>query len=548
MNVTNDKGKRKDMMTHFRQSSSGSVPRVRFTVQWLFSLILIATGLSSGAGASTSNGVFDVHAYGAVGDAKTLDTKALQAAIDACAQSGGGRVVIAGGTFLSGTLVLKSHVILDVEAGATLLGSTKLVDYPIHIAALRSYTDNYTDKSLIYAEKQENIGITGHGVIDGQGGDKAFQEKPFKQRPFLIRVIDCRNVVVSGVTLQNAAMWTHHYLGCENVLIDGITVHGWSNDNNDGVDIDSCEKVRIANCNTNTVDDGICLKSTADRPCRCVTVTNCVVRSYRNGIKCGTESNGGFQDIAISNCAIYDTDGSGIALEMVDGGDLTRVNVSGITMRNVRGGIFVRLGNRARPIINGGDKPKIGSINDVVIRDVQATGVSAVGCSITGLPGHPVQNITLENIHLRYSGGGSAASIKRDVPEQSAQYPEYSMFGQLPAYGFYVRHAENVRFQHFDLMFEESDPRPAIVCDDVRDLDLQDVKAKIAPTAPACFQLKNVADSLIHDCRPGASDVPFVQLDGPQTDRIRLWNNDLDRMKETVRSGKEVRKQAIEIR
>ena len=317
-----------------------------------FAMLLILAGPLSQATAATA-GVFDVHAYGAKGDGKTLDTKAIQDAIDACSTSGGGRVVLSGGAFLSGTLILKSHVILDIEAGAILLGSTKLVDYPAHVPTLRSYTDNYTDKSLIYAEKQENIGIIGQGAIDGQGGNKAFQRKPYKQRPYLIRVIECRNVVVRGVTLRNSAMWTHHYLGCENVLIDGLTVQGHVNGNNDGVDVDSCEKVRIANCNINTLDDGICLKSTADRPCRYVTVTNCVVRSLCNGIKCGTESNGGFQDITISNCAVYDTGLAGVALEMVDGGDLERVCVSGITMRNARGGIFVRLGNRARPIIDG---------------------------------------------------------------------------------------------------------------------------------------------------------------------------------------------------
>jgi polygalacturonase len=511
----------------------------RRQVQLFVMVLILAVPLSQTA-AGTTTGIFDVHVYGAKGDGKTLDTQAIQDAIDACSTSGGGRVVLAGGAFLSGTLVLKSHVILDVEAGATLLGSTKLADYPAHVPAFRSYTDHYTDKSLIYAERQENIGIMGEGAIDGQGGDKAFQRKPYKQRPYLIRVIECRNVVVRGVTLRNSAMWTQHYLGCENVLIDGLTVQGHVNGNNDGVDIDSSEKVRIANCYFNTLDDCICLKATGNRPSRYVTVNNCIVRSLCNGIKLGTESNGGFQDITISNCAIYDTTLAGIALEMVDGGALERVSVSGITMKNARGGIFVRLGNRARPITEGGEKPKMGSMKDLVIRDVLATGVSATGCSVTGLAGHPVQNITLENIHIRYHGGGSAVSIHRDIPELASVYPEYLMFGQLPAYGFYIRHAENVRFQHLDLAFEKDDPRPAFVCDDVQDLDLQDVKAKIAPSAPAYYLLKNVADALIHDCRPAVGDVPFVQLDGPQTGRIRLWNNDLSRMKQKVRISEDV--------
>jgi polygalacturonase len=504
----------------------------RFLITVLLAAIPFAQAM-----ADATTGVFDVRAYGAAGDGKKLDTKAIQDAVDACARCGGGRVVLPGGTFLSGTIVLKSNVNLDLEAGATLLGSTDLADYPAHVQSLRSYTDNYTEKSLIYAEKQENVSITGLGTIDGQGGDKAFLEKPWKQRPYLLRIIECKNVTVRGVKLRNSPMWTQHYLGCEGVLIDGITVDSLVNGNNDGIDIDSCEKVRVANCNINSIDDGICLKATTDRPCRYVTVTNCVIRGLCNGIKCGTESNGGFQDITVSNCAIYDTPLAGIALEMVDGGDCERIVVSGITMKNVPGGIFVRLGNRARPISPQGTPPKIGSMKDIIIRDVQAVGVSAVGCSITGQPDHPVRNITLENIRITYAGGGAADSVKRSVPEQSANYPEYGMFGQLPAYGFYVRHAENVRMQHVDLSFEKDDPRPAIVGDDVQDLDFQDVKAKVAGAAPAYFLLRNVADAIIHDCRPAMGDIPFVQLEGPQTERIRLWSNDLSRTKEKARLG-----------
>jgi polygalacturonase len=500
-------------------------------------IVCVAAAPFCRASADTTLGVYDVRAYGAKGDGKTLDTKAIQDAIEDCKKTGGGRVVLAGGTFLSGTIVLKSNVHLDVEAGATLLGSTDLANYPSHVASLRSYTDNYTEKSLIYAEKQENVSITGPGTIDGQGGDKAFLEKPWKQRPYLMRIVECKNVAVRNVKLRNSAMWTHHYLGCDGVLIDGVTVDSLVNGNNDGIDIDSCEKVRVANCNINSIDDGICLKATTDRPCRYVTVTNCVIRSLCNGIKCGTESNGGFQDITVSNCAIYDTPLAGIALEMVDGGKMERVTVSGITMKNVLGGIFVRLGNRARPITPQGATPPMGSMRDIIIRDVQADGVSAVGCSITGLPDHPVQNITLENIRVSYVGGGKAESIKRAVPEQAANYPEYGMFGELPAYGFFVRHAENVRMSGIDLSFEKDDPRPPFVCDDVRDLDLQDVKAKVLPAAPAYFVLRNVADAIIHDCRPRVGDVPFVLLEGANCEAIRLWNNDLRGRSQPFRLG-----------
>ena len=241
------------------------VPKASFRFLCFLTLVLLALVPFSRAETTRASGTFDVHAYGAVGDAKTLDTKALQAAIDACRKSGGGRVVVAGGIFLSGTLVLKSHVTLDIEAGATLLGSTNLADYPAKIPTFRSFTDNYTDKSLIYAEKQQGIAIIGRGVIRGQGQDKAFRRTLYKNRPYLIRIIECQNVLVRDITIQDSPMWVQHYLACEGLLIDGIAVHSLVNSNNDGIDIDSCEKVRVANCNIESGDDGICLKSTSAR-------------------------------------------------------------------------------------------------------------------------------------------------------------------------------------------------------------------------------------------------------------------------------------------
>jgi polygalacturonase len=171
------------------------------------------------------------------GDGVRPNTKPIQAAIDACAKAGGGTVYFPAGTYLSGTIVLKSHVTLHLDSGAALLGSKNLEDYPAHIPALRSYTDTYTDKSLVYAEDVENIAITGHGVIDGQGA--AFHG-PYKVRPYLMRFVSCRNVSVDGVTIKDSPMWVQHYLACDDVTIRGITVHSRVNGNNDGIDIDGC--------------------------------------------------------------------------------------------------------------------------------------------------------------------------------------------------------------------------------------------------------------------------------------------------------------------
>lgn len=463
----------------------------------IIGLSFLAIGPDALAGSQSAKGIFDVRDYGAIGDGATLDTKAIQSAIDACVQSGGGKVYLHSGTFLSGTIYLKSNITLYIEAGAVLLGSTDLKDYPVTVPEYRSYTDNYTDKSLIYAEKAENISIAGRGVIDGQGGSPSFKfgrpsREHYKKRPFIIRIIECKNVSIRDVTIQNSPMWVQHYLACENVLIDGITVRSVVNQNNDGIDIDSCVNVRISNCNIISGDDAIVLKSTSDRPCKNITITNCVLSSRCNALKMGTESNGGFQNITISNCTLYDTRLAGIALELVDGGVFDKVIVSNITMDNVKGGIFIRLGNRARPftakgpggsagtftVEEGSVMPGMGSMSNIIISNVQATGIGVVGCSITGLPNFPIENVTLENIRIKYEGGGSREDAAKKVPEKADSYPEFSMFGVLPAYGFYIRHVKNLRLSRVDLEFAGTDHRPALVLDDVDGVVFDQLKAQ----------------------------------------------------------------------
>ncbi len=431
-------------------------------------------GLAAAALISPSGSVYDVRERGAAADGSALATKAIQAAVDACAAAGGGTVYFPPGRYLSGTIVLKSGVALELEAGAVLLGSANLADYPSHIAAFRSYTDSYTEKSLIYAEKVENIAIRGRGRIDGQGASFPQQAHPYKLRPYLVRVIQCRNILVEDVTIVNSPMWVQHYLACDDVVIRGIKVYSKVNHNNDGIDIDCSQRVRISDCDISSGDDAIVLKATANRPCRDVTVANCTLNTNCNALKLGTESNGGFDNIAISNCTIYDTRLAGIAVEMVDGGLLERVSFQNIVMKNTSCPIFVRLGNRARPFTEGGPKPGMGRLRHVVISNVQAVGANNTGCSITGLHGHPVEDVTLDNVRLSFAGGGTAADAQRKIEENPEKYPEYRMFGTLPAYGFYCRHARNLTFRNVETRFDAPEARPGLVTEDVQELRVID--------------------------------------------------------------------------
>jgi polygalacturonase len=452
---------------------------------------LLATGSVLGAEV-----LYDVRDYGAKADGKTLCTTAIQKAIDDCSKAGGGMVYLPPGTFLSGTIYFKTGVTLKLAAGCTLLGSADLKDYPVTVPALRSYTDNYTDKSLIYGENVERIAITGEGTIDGQG---ASFKGPYKVRPYLIRFIECRNVTVRNITIKNSPMWVQHYLACDDVRIAGITVRSTVNSNNDGIDIDSCHRVVISDCNIKSGDDAIVLKSTSARVCEDVAISNCVLSTRCNALKMGTESNGGFQNIAMTNCVIYDTRLAGVALEIVDGGTMDRVVVSNITMDKVGAPIFLRLGNRARPFKKDMEKPAIGAMRNITISNIEATGANATGCAISGLPEAAIENVTLSNVRLSFEGGGTTADAARAIPEKSTGYPEYKMFGKLSAYGFYCRHIKGLKLLNVQLQLARPDQRHALVLDDVDDALVDCLDAPHQPGAETAIQLTDVKNGFIRD-------------------------------------------------
>ncbi len=474
---------------------------------------------------------FDVHDFGAVGDGKTLDTKAIQAAIDKCTAEGGGRVVLGNGqVYLSGGIVLRSNVTLFIDTGAVLLGSLNKDDYPDFTPELPYlYSERFT-RHLIYAEKQHSIGIAGRGTIDGQGTNEIFDYKKHpgdKDRPYILRFVECTHVSVRDVTMLESARWCSHYLACDDVVIDGITIRSTPRANRDGIDVDSCNRFRIANCRIETGDDAIVLKATAHRPCTNVTVTNCNLSSQASAFKLGTESNGGFENIVMSNCTIYDTGAGGISLLSVDGALLDRVCISNVAMDNVATPIVLRLGNRARPL-PGEDPPGMGAMRNIVISGVQARNASTIGCPISGIPGEYIENVTLRDIRIAFAGGGTEEHAGATAPERESAYPSCRTFGTLPAYGMFFRHVRNLTVDGLDLTYdaETGEQRPAIVLDDVIEANLTKLRGQPVDQRPT-VRLINCQDIFLHGCHLVRSQGAFLGVEGEGTRNISLTGNNL---------------------
>ncbi|HNW49682.1 MAG TPA: glycoside hydrolase family 28 protein [Prolixibacteraceae bacterium] len=470
---------------------------------------------------SCSSPNFNITNYGAIGDASTINTSAIQKAIDEASENGGGRVVIPAGQFVSGTIELKSNVELHIEKGARLLGSSNRLDYGENEA-----------KALIHSENQQNISITGQGIIDGQGaevvkdlykhlragrlnGKEWNVKRPGEGlRPELVAFEQCSNVNIRNVILKNSATWVLTFRNSTDIKVDSLTVNSTVYWNNDGIDVVNCNRVHIFNCNVDCADDGICLKSEGEIKgiCENITVENCTIRSSASAFKLGTGSHGGFKNIKARNLTVFDTYRSAVAIECVDGGVLENIDVRNVVAKNTGNAILIRLGHRNK-------EGEVGSLKNVYIGNLYAeipAGKPDIGypiegprqkylhnvfpSSITGIPGHQVEEVTLENIEIVYEGGGDKETAFFDwkkldnVTENEAGYPEFSMFGELPVWGLYVRHVNGLNLKNVKISKKGSDYRPAMAFDDVNGLTIDRLIIPDSEVLPTII-LKDVKES-----------------------------------------------------
>ena len=482
---------------------------------------------------------------GAKPDSLTDNTSIIQSAIDQCFQEGGGKVVVPTGQYVTGTLYLKDYVELYLESGATLLGSTRPEDYPKNELKAKKGKAS----ALLYAYGQKNIAVTGRGTINGRGDSPIWQRGDNgKGRPKIIYFIDCQDVLVEGITLTNAAFWVQDYLGCNYVKINNVKVYSYGNNNNDGLDIDS-KNVVVSNCIIESDDDALCFKShIPDRPCENITVTNCVLATNCNAIKFGTASHGGFKNISVTNCVIKrpvedkirqwhksiegidsgHTVIAGIALESVDGGVMDQVNLSDIVMDGVQTPIFIKLGDRERY----NDVPS--QLKNVRINNIVASNASLISSSITGFPGHYVENVTISNVHITYRGGGTEKHYQYEVPEKEGSYPENRMFGHyLPAYGFFIRHVKNLTLQNTTLSLAQPDQRSVIRMEDVDQVTISDLTADTPDGDVPPLEIVHGKNVLISGSYGWDAHDTFLLVD-KHSKNIILMNNDLSAFKNVI--------------
>ncbi|MBH06852.1 MAG: hypothetical protein CMJ20_11085 [Phycisphaeraceae bacterium] len=491
--------------------------------------------------------VFDVRSYGAVGDGHSLDTQPIQETIDTCSRQGGGTVIFPDGVYLSGTILLRSRVTLHLSTGATLLGSSDIQQYIPHTPATRSVINDQNDKSLIYAENESHIAITGHGIIDGQGSE--FIHVPIrqhKQRPFVLRFAQCRHITIQNVTFKGGAMWTQWYLACHDINIDGIHVHSRTIGNNDGLNIDGCDHTRINNCHIDSKDDCIVFKSTSNHMTTNATVSNCTLTSDTNALKFGTESYGGFKNISITNCIVHHTKKSGVDLRIIDGGTIDGVTISNIIMSNVGVPIHICLGNIPRHFRSKSKTAQPGFIRNIQLNNIQATKAGPAGCAIVGLPTRPIENISLNQINLEFTGGGQVHDdTLTNIQEAGQQYTSYWVNSTPPAYGLLVRYVNNLQVDGIQLRYTGKEDRCPMILNHIHRADIRQVWADRSTSARAMIWLNQATETSIQECRCSESPEPVVRIDGGKSHEIRISKQAPTQHSRPVSTGDDVPGNAV---
>ena len=443
------------------------------------SLLLLPILLAGICHAQNTN-VFDIRTFGAVGDGVTLDTKALQAAIDKCSAAGGGKVLATGGKFVTGTFYLKSDVTLRVEAGAMILGSTNIADYATDTDRTM-YNEPYMNRCLIFARDAKNISIEGRGTIDGQG--KSFPNKGDreKNRPKMIRLLNCSHIRVRDITLQWPASWTSEWRYCDDLAFDNVTIMSRGISNGDGLDFDGCTKVRVTNSKFDNGDDCLCLQtSLTNKPCKDVYIANCGFSGRWAGIRVGLLSRGNFEDVTMTNCTFSNHNDSGLKIQMNEGAEMKNMVFTHLTMTNVPRPLFLTFCQKNAWVdAPWGELPPMKSVRNLQFDHItvdDSMGNKNQGFVIIGMPGHPVENLSFSDIYAVFNGGGTAEDATNTVADFTPEnlgnrWPEIGNLRKtVPASGLFAHHVKGISLHNVEFSTKLPDARPAVVFQDVTEI------------------------------------------------------------------------------
>jgi polygalacturonase len=522
------------------------------------------------AQARAADGTFDIRSFGAKGDGSTKDTPAIQAAIDK-ASVAGGTVLIPPGNYPSGTLHLKSNITLRIEKGARLMFSPNDSDFdpfealpyrmiapsannpktslglapgafesrPVpanpspevkrRLATPPAYDDtetSYAHYALLLGDGVHNVTIEGQGEIDGN--------RPKRGGPKPIAFKNSQWITIRGITVKNAPNYNISLMGTDHVEVEGVRLlNGYA----DGIDPDNCHYVRITNSYIDSWDDSICPKASfalgKRRGTEHLVVANCILRTSASHFKFGTESEGDFKNVSVTNCVMLRretgrTPDSSIAIEAVDGANVDGIVISNISIEDADVPVFIRVGNRARSMMTASP----GSLKNISIQNVTATG-AALTSSITGVEGGRVQNVIIDGFTVTAKGGGALRTLD-DVPEAPGTYPLGRMFGELPALALFARHVDGLTVRNFKIHSVQPDARPSFIADDVTRLELSGFDSTNIPEQEPILLFRNVVSALLYGNQLSAPANVFLSVMGVNSNGIALRANLLQSARKVV--------------
>ncbi len=513
----------------------------------LFIILLPFTGFSQ-----NSASFYDVRNYGAIGDSTTINTKAIQTAIDSCSANGGGTVFFApNNVFLTGTIEVKSNVTLHLEGNARIIGSDYLKDYRDNVGGC-PYGEGIT-RALVYADGAQNIALTGTGCIDG--GNRGKKNTPSEcaklldengekshNRPVAIRLRNCKRVRMSNLLFTNSRSWFTHLQFCSDIVINGITI---DNPYQDGFNIESCVDVRISDCSLDCWDDGFALTTShKDKPCRNFTITNCTVKSHWSAIRFGPLSKGDFENILFSNMILHDCDGGGIKIDPCEGGAVRNCLFNNFRMEQVQGPICIQSARWPNIGVGNWDEQGRKLMPASPIHDLQFTNmiIHAKGGQandpnhnpIIWIHGHPeatAKNLTFENIQITVPGGGTKEhAYRRDMrdvneikwDEAGYWYTNKSAFGVPPSYGLYARNVEGLELQNIEFRLENEDARPAMFWNQCKDVLVSGAKMDISQAADCALVAKDCSIIHLENIRSLDDVETLLQLENTNLSSVKI--------------------------